>query len=157
MTLFPGKRWVHGVTPLERVRKDDGYRISIVYYALRGMKDCRTYAEETAKAQINRTEREAAMAKRMAAGDMQIPGKTPDKPLRQAFAGWRRTGAGDNVIALLFPLNCPGPVGGASHTITPIDTVHPASCVAWSRSTVQAWWSRSEAAALLPCSHLAIG
>lgn len=96
VTLFPGKRYVHGVTPLARVRRDDGYRISIVYYALRGMKDCRTAAEETTKAQVKRTEREAAMALRMAAGDMQIPGKSVDKPLRQAFAGWRRTGAGDN-------------------------------------------------------------
>lgn len=96
VTLFPGKRWVHGVTPLARLRAADGYRISIVYYALRGMKDCRTAAEETARAQIRRTEREAAMAARMAAGDTAIPGKPLDKPLRQAFAGWRRTGAGDN-------------------------------------------------------------
>jgi hypothetical protein len=75
VTLFPGRRWVHGVTPLSRVRKDDGYRISIVYYALRGMKDCRTAAEETRKAQTKRTEREAAMALRIAAGNMKIPGK----------------------------------------------------------------------------------
>lgn len=96
VALFPGKRWVHGVTPINRVRAGDGYRISIVYYALRGMKDCRTAAEETRLAQTRRTEREAAMARRMAEGDMSIPGKTPDKPLRQAFAGWRRTGVGDN-------------------------------------------------------------
>lgn len=75
VTLFPGKRWVHGVTPLSRVRSDDGYRISIVYYALRGMKDCRTAAEETRKAQTKRTERETAMALRIAAGNMKIPGK----------------------------------------------------------------------------------
>lgn len=75
VTLFPGKRWVHGVTPLSRVRKDDGYRISIVYYALRGMRDCRTAAEETRKAQTKRTEREAAMALRIAAGNTKIPGK----------------------------------------------------------------------------------
>lgn len=74
VTLFPGKRWVHGVTPLFRPRKDDGYRISIVYYALSGMRDCRTAAEETAKSQIKRTEREAAMAIRIAAGDTRIPG-----------------------------------------------------------------------------------
>lgn len=94
VTLFPGKRYVHGVTPLTRIRKDDGYRISIVYYALRGMKDCRTAAEETAKAQIKRTEREAAMALRIAAGDRAIPGKSTN--IRSSFAGWRRTGAGDN-------------------------------------------------------------
>lgn len=99
VTLFPGRLWVHGVTPLSRVRPDDGYRISIVYYALRGMKDCRTAAEETRRAQTKRTEREAAMALRMAAGDMGIPGKTPDYyagGARQPMAGWRRTGAGDN-------------------------------------------------------------
>lgn len=76
VSLFPGKRWVHGVTPLTRVRPDDGYRISIVYYALSGMKDCRTAAEETRRAQIARTERETAMAVRMAQGDMTIPGNT---------------------------------------------------------------------------------
>lgn len=75
VALFPGKRWVHGVTPLTRLRKDDGYRISIVYYALRGMKDCRTAAEETRRAQLKRTARETEMARRMAAGDMRIPGK----------------------------------------------------------------------------------
>jgi hypothetical protein len=98
VTLFPGKRWVHGVTPLTRVRKGDGYRISIVYYALRGMKDCRTAAEETRKAQLKRTEREAAMAQRIAAGDTTIPGKSPDyytTGARQPMAGWRRTGYGD--------------------------------------------------------------
>jgi hypothetical protein len=75
VALFPGKLWVHGVTPLTRVRAGDGYRISIVYYALRGMRDCRTAAEETRRAQLKRTEREADMARRMAAGDMRIPGK----------------------------------------------------------------------------------
>lgn len=73
VTLFPGKRWVHGVTPLTKV-SPDGYRISIVYYALNGMKDCRTAAEETRFAQTKRTEREAAMARRLAAGDKTIPG-----------------------------------------------------------------------------------
>lgn len=99
VTLFPGKRWVHGVTPLERVRKDDGYRISIVYYALSGMKDCRSAAEETRYAQTKRTEREADMAKRMAEGDFGIPGKTPEyyaTGARQPMADWRGTGAGDN-------------------------------------------------------------
>jgi hypothetical protein len=104
VTLFPGKRYVHGVTPLLRVRKDDGYRISIVYYALRGMKDCRTAAEETRKAQTKRTEREAAMAVRMAAGDFGIPGKDMTNfPLRQSLAGWRRTGKGDTPLNSMEP------------------------------------------------------
>jgi hypothetical protein len=100
VTLFPGKRWVHGVSPLTRARAGDGYRISIVYYALRGMTDCRTAAEETRRAQLARTEREAAMALRLAAGDTAIPsggqrGKVPAELDRQPIAGWRRTGAGD--------------------------------------------------------------
>jgi hypothetical protein len=40
----------------------DGYRYSIVYYALRGMKDCFTFAVETAKGAENRTKREEKMA-----------------------------------------------------------------------------------------------
>jgi hypothetical protein len=54
---FYGKRLVHGVTPM---RKLDGeaYRVSVVYYALRGLKDCHTFAEETALAAVKRTERE---------------------------------------------------------------------------------------------------
>lgn len=75
VTLFPGKRWVHGVTPLTRAAPD-GYRISIVYYALKGMKDCRTAAEETRHAQVKRTEREVDMARRMSAGDFTLPGRT---------------------------------------------------------------------------------
>ncbi len=42
--------------------QEDGYRYSIVYYALRGMKDCFTYAVETKRAQHKRTEREEARA-----------------------------------------------------------------------------------------------
>jgi len=103
--LFPGRRWVHGVTPLTRARAGDGYRISVVYYALRGMRDCRSAAEETRRAQLKRTEREAAMALRLAEGDTGIPGHVGDRGDRggqtvyvdrSPFAGWRRTGAGDN-------------------------------------------------------------
>lgn len=59
--FFCGQQLVHGVTPMRQV-KPDGYRYSIVYYALRGMKDCHTYAVETAHAQRKRTERERKMA-----------------------------------------------------------------------------------------------
>lgn len=72
--FFCGQQLVHGVTPMRRV-KDDGYRFSVVYYALRGMKDCHTYAEETAHARRKRTERE----KRMAAA-----GATTDVTIRQS-------------------------------------------------------------------------
>lgn len=72
VTYFPGFTYVHGVTPMVRAR-EDGYRISIVYYALKGMKNCREAAEETRYARTRRTQREADMAKRLAAGDMEIP------------------------------------------------------------------------------------
>jgi hypothetical protein len=60
-SFFPGHRLVHGVTPIRKVAAD-GYRLSVVYYALRGMKDCATIALETARAREKRTEREHAMA-----------------------------------------------------------------------------------------------
>lgn len=57
---FFGKRLVHGVTPMQKVTAE-GYRISIVYYALKGLKDCHTFAEETAYARRRRSEREDAL------------------------------------------------------------------------------------------------
>lgn len=72
---FKGQELVHGVTPI-RKRQEDGYRYSIVYYALRGMKDCYTHAVETAYAQRRRSERERDMAKRLANGERGIPGYT---------------------------------------------------------------------------------
>ena len=75
VTLFKGFEYVHGVTPIRRVKKNDGYRISVVYYALRGMKNCREAAEEAAYGRLRRTEREEAMARRLAAGDRGVPGK----------------------------------------------------------------------------------
>ena len=61
VTMFNGYRYVHGVTPMEPAAKD-AYRYSVVYYALRGMKDCHTTAvEERAYAQKKRTEREQEM------------------------------------------------------------------------------------------------
>jgi hypothetical protein len=75
VTLFTGFQYVHGVTPIRKLKKDDGYRISVVYYALRGMKNCREAAEEAAYGRRRRTEREEAMARRLAAGDRGIPTK----------------------------------------------------------------------------------
>lgn len=54
---FCGHDYIHGVTPIT-MKQADGYRYSVVYYALRGMKDCFTYAAETAYAQKTRTRRE---------------------------------------------------------------------------------------------------
>lgn len=59
--FFCGHALVHGVTPM-RLTRPDGYRFSVVYYALRGMKDCHTFAEETRLAQVRRTGREQNMA-----------------------------------------------------------------------------------------------
>jgi hypothetical protein len=67
--MFYGKGLVHGVTPM-RVTAKGGYRISVVYYALQGLKDCHTYAVETAEARRRRTEREERMAQ---------PGYVPDR------------------------------------------------------------------------------
>ena len=58
---FCGYRWVHGVTPMEMTGKDS-YRYSVVYYALRGMKDCFSYAVEQRRAIQKRTEREDGIA-----------------------------------------------------------------------------------------------
>lgn len=67
VVFFNGHRLVHGVTPIvsppgrrKRVTSNElGYRISIVYYALRGMKDCLTWAEEQRRARSVRSGREA--------------------------------------------------------------------------------------------------
>lgn len=65
--FFPGYHLVHGVTPM-RPTRDDGYRYSVVYYALRGMKDCLEHALEQDHAKRKRTERERAMAERLTHG-----------------------------------------------------------------------------------------
>jgi hypothetical protein len=64
VTWFCGRDLVHGVTPMT-TRKKGGYRYTVVYYALAGMKDCRTYAEETAAGAQRRTEREQKMAREL--------------------------------------------------------------------------------------------
>lgn len=66
VTWFYGRGLVHGVTPMMR-RHADAYRYSIVFYALRGMEDCATYAEETVRAAVRRTERERAEAAKIRA------------------------------------------------------------------------------------------
>lgn len=64
VTWFCGRDLVHGVTPMA-TRRPDGYRYSIVYYALAGMKDCRTYAEETTQNAERRTARERKMVEEL--------------------------------------------------------------------------------------------
>lgn len=66
VTWFFGRQLVHGVTPLVQ-RKPDAYRYSLVFYALKGMTSCATYAEETARVGERRTARERAEADRIRA------------------------------------------------------------------------------------------
>lgn len=107
VSFFAGYQRVHGVTPIRRVTPGEGYRISAVYYALRGMKDCRTAAEEAAYGRRKRTEREMHQARRIAEGDTGIPatitgsGVGSDKHYgdRQAMADWRgMTDEGDEAL-----------------------------------------------------------
>ena len=71
VSFFPGYKYVHGVTPMTP-KTEDGYRYTIVYYALRGMKDCFTYAVESAKAKESRTAREDGMAADLKSGSSKI-------------------------------------------------------------------------------------
>jgi hypothetical protein len=59
---FWGQKHVHGVTPITPAPRGKSYRFTIVYYARRGMKDCATFARETAVARARRTARETKMA-----------------------------------------------------------------------------------------------
>lgn len=77
--FFPGYELVHGVTPMW-VTREGGYRISIVYYALSGMKDCFAAAMEAEYGQASRSRRERDMAARLARGDRNIPGRPAAKP-----------------------------------------------------------------------------
>ena len=61
VTFFPGFRLLHGVTPIAHVSAD-AYRFTVVYYCLRGMKDCFTYALEQSEARKRRTQREVGLA-----------------------------------------------------------------------------------------------
>lgn len=61
VSFFVGQQLVHGVTPMTPQAKDS-YRYSVVYYALRGMKDCFTTAIEQKRAKATRSNREDNMA-----------------------------------------------------------------------------------------------
>ncbi len=60
VTFFLGQALVHGVTPMVPIRRD-AYRYSVVYYAMKGMKDCFTVAVEQERARTTRSEREIHM------------------------------------------------------------------------------------------------
>jgi hypothetical protein len=59
--IFDGQKWIHGVTNLQK-KRPDGYRASIVYYALSGMKNCYPYKEETARFKKLRVKKEEERA-----------------------------------------------------------------------------------------------
>lgn len=92
--FFPGQQLVHGVTPMRQTAVD-GYRYSIVYYSLRGLKDCFTAAVEAGYARRRRTERERDIAKRVAAGHLAPPGHTAKKPSGRQIAGRPAVSIGD--------------------------------------------------------------
>lgn len=60
VVAFPGEAIVHGVTPM-KAQKKGAYRISSVYYCLKGMKNCAADALEQGEARQRRTQREARM------------------------------------------------------------------------------------------------
>lgn len=74
--FFPGQQLVHGVTPMY-LHQPDGYRYSIVYYSLRGLKDCFTAAVEAGYAKARRTTRERDIAARLKTGDTRPAGARP--------------------------------------------------------------------------------
>jgi hypothetical protein len=63
VVYFAGYDLMHGVTPLRRV-EDDGYRVSAVYYAMRGLRHCLPAVEELGYARRRRTERETGLIDR---------------------------------------------------------------------------------------------
>lgn len=92
--MFFGKRLVHGVTPMTKVTPD-GYRVSVVYYALRGLKDCHTYAEETAYAARRRSQRESELGRKAADPNDPGPVLKLNPGSRPARGGAARFGTGD--------------------------------------------------------------
>lgn len=100
--FFAGYELLHGVTPM-RLRRPDGYRYSIVYYALKGMKDCFSAAEETAYARRRRTEREQDMARRLAEGEPSVLETGRTGLGRGRGTGGRRMGNRDVLTAKYQP------------------------------------------------------
>lgn len=64
LLLFDGQGLLHGVTDM-RLRSPDAYRLTVVYYSLKGMWQCLPPDEEVERIQHVRTERE----RKRAAGD----------------------------------------------------------------------------------------
>lgn len=60
--IFDGQKWIHGVTPIIQTKKT-GYRASIVFYALEGMKKCYPYKAELQRFSQIKTKRALERAK----------------------------------------------------------------------------------------------
>lgn len=85
--FFPGHELIHGVTPMAPTA-GDGYRYSVVYYALRGMKDCFTAAVETEYAKKIRTTREQDIVRREVLLAQPAPGEQAGDDLITRKALW---------------------------------------------------------------------
>jgi hypothetical protein len=60
--IFDGQKWMHGVTPIFQT-EPQGYRASIVFYALEGMKKCYPYKAELQRFSEIKTKRAIQRAK----------------------------------------------------------------------------------------------
>lgn len=58
MLLFDGQSIIHGVCPINRV-SSDGYRTSVVLYAMQQMENCYPFAEERERTKTQRTKKES--------------------------------------------------------------------------------------------------
>lgn len=129
--FFAGHNLVHGVTPM-RLTAPDGYRYSIVYYSLRGMKDCHTAAEETRRGQAMRTQRERGQAELARA---RLAGVVDDEHLaKQALAGLREHLAGTHP----HPAGCRVVLGGPRGWLYQVTTPESPAITEWAGFPV-AW------------------
>jgi 2-oxoglutarate-Fe(II)-dependent dioxygenase family protein len=54
LTMFDGQAILHGVSPIQRLNRN-AYRYTIVFYALRAMRECLPYDEELRRARLVKT------------------------------------------------------------------------------------------------------
>jgi hypothetical protein len=66
IAMFEGTRWMHGVTPIRKIRPD-GYRYSCVYYPVRRFAGCLPWAEERARGLASRIANEDTLIARQRA------------------------------------------------------------------------------------------
>jgi hypothetical protein len=83
-----GQRHVHGVTPLRRLPRVAAYRYTVVFYALRGMRNCAEFALEAAEGRRRRTVREESLAANGPGGKMAARSKATMMSPRDEGGGW---------------------------------------------------------------------